>query len=58
MSELEKSLEERSKIPIPSGDAARVKLLAQDMALGVHKDLWQGYHIAMEKLLNFLGVTR
>ena len=40
MSELEKFLEERSKIPIPSGDVARVKLLAEELALGVHRDLW------------------
>lgn len=40
MSELEKFLEERSKFPIPSGDVARVKLLAKELALGVHRKLW------------------
>ena len=40
MSDLDKFLEERSKIPIPSGDVARVKLLAKELALGVHRDLW------------------
>ena len=40
MSELEKFLEERSKIPIPSGDIAWVKLLAKELALGVHRSLW------------------
>lgn len=38
--ELDKFLEERSRVPIPSGDVARVKLLAKELALGVHKDLW------------------
>ena len=41
MSELDKLLEERSKIPIPSGDVARVKLLAKELALGVHRGLWE-----------------
>ena len=40
MSELEKFLEERSRIPIPNGDVARVHLLAKDLALGVHRNLW------------------
>ena len=40
MDELEKFLEERSKIPIPSGDAPRIRLLAKELALGVHKNLW------------------
>ena len=40
MSELEKFLEERSKIPIPNGDTAWVKLLAQELALGVLRELW------------------
>ena len=39
MDELEKFLEERSKIPIPSGDIAWVKLLAKELALGVHRSL-------------------
>jgi len=39
-SELDKFIEERSKIPIPSGDVARIRLLAQELALGVHRDLW------------------
>ena len=41
MSELEKFLEERSKIPIPSGEVARVKLLAKELAKGYDKGLWQ-----------------
>ena len=41
MSELDKFLEERSKIPIPSGDVARIKLLAKELALGVHRGLWE-----------------
>ena len=40
MTELDKFLEERSKIQIPSGEVARVKLLAKELALGVHRDLW------------------
>ncbi|MCE2472687.1 MAG: hypothetical protein J4G18_12480, partial [Anaerolineae bacterium] len=40
MTELDKFLEERSKIPIPSGDVAWVKLLAQELALGIHRQLW------------------
>lgn len=40
MSELEKFLEERSKIPIPGGDVTRIKLLAKELALGVHRELW------------------
>lgn len=40
MSELEKFLEERSKIPIPSGDVARIRLLAEELTLGVYRDLW------------------
>ena len=39
-SELAKFLEERSKIPIPGGEVARVKLLAKELASGVHRDLW------------------
>lgn len=38
--ELEMFLKERRKIPIPSGDVARVKLLAKELALGVHRGLW------------------
>lgn len=41
LSELEKFLEERSKIPIPSGDAAWVKLLAKELAIGVNRGLWE-----------------
>ena len=33
-------LEERSKVPIPGGDTAWVKLLAQELALGVLRELW------------------
>ena len=40
MSELEKFLEERSKFSIPPGDVARVRLLAKELAIGVHRDLW------------------
>lgn len=43
MSELDKFIEERSKIPIPSGDVARVKLLAKELALGVHKGFWDDF---------------
>lgn len=46
MDELEKFLEERSKIPIPSGDTAWVKLLAKELALGVHRNLWEPIRIA------------
>lgn len=40
MNNLDKFLEERGEIPLPSGDVARVKLLAKELALGVHKNLW------------------
>ena len=40
MTDLDKFLEERGKIPIPSGDVAKVKLLAKELALGVHRNLW------------------
>ena len=40
MSELEKFLEERSKIRIPGGDVAWIEMLAQDLALGVMRGLW------------------
>lgn len=40
MSELEKFLEERSKIPIPGGDVAWVKLLAKELAIGAVRKLW------------------
>ena len=43
MNELEKFLEERSKIPIPSGDVPRVKLLAKELAMGVDRGLWQTF---------------
>lgn len=43
MSELDKFLEERSKIPIPSGEVAKVKLLAKELALGVHRELWHNW---------------
>ena len=43
MSDLDKFLEERGKIPIPSGDVARIKLLAKELALGVHKKLWSDF---------------
>ena len=40
MSDLDKFVEERRQIPIPSGDVARIKLLAKELALGVHRNLW------------------
>jgi len=40
MSDLDKFLKEREKKQIPSGDVARVKLLARELALGVHRNLW------------------
>ncbi|MDE2638419.1 MAG: toll/interleukin-1 receptor domain-containing protein [Chloroflexota bacterium] len=39
-SELDKFLEERYKIPIPSGDAAWVKMLAKELAIGANRNLW------------------
>ncbi len=47
MSELEKFLEERSKIPIPSGDATWVKLLAKELAIGANRNLWSPRGILM-----------
>ncbi len=44
--ELEKFLEERLKIPIPSGDAAWVMLLAKELALGAHRGLWRPINFA------------
>ena len=41
MSELEKFIEEQSKIPIPSGEPARIRLLAKELALGVVAGLWK-----------------
>lgn len=41
MSDLDKFLEERGQILIPSGDVARIKLLAEELALGVHRGLWR-----------------
>ena len=43
MSELEKFLEERSKIPIPSGDVPRIRMLAKELSLGLHKGLWDDF---------------
>ena len=43
MSDLDKFLEERGKIPIPSGDVARIKLLAKELALGFHRKLWSDF---------------
>ena len=40
MSDIEKFIEERSKIPIPSGDSRWVKLLAKELAIGVMRNLW------------------
>lgn len=40
MSDLDKFLEERSKIPIPGGDAAWVKMLAKELAIGANRNLW------------------
>ena len=47
MSDLDKFLKERSRIPIPNGDVARVKLLAKELALGAHKNLWDTTMIAI-----------
>ena len=52
--ELEKFLEERSKIPIPSGDVKWVRLLASELALGVHRNLWNPMSIAGQ----FVGGAR
>ena len=41
MSDLDKFLEERGKILIPSGNVLWVHLLAKELALGVHKELWR-----------------
>ncbi len=41
MSDLDKFLEERGKIPIPSGNVARTKLLAKELALGFDRNLWR-----------------
>lgn len=43
MSDLEKFLEERSKFEIPSNDVEWVRLLAQELAIGVHRGLWPLY---------------
>ena len=52
MTELEKFLEERSRVPIPNGDVARVKLLAKECALGVHRRLWpRSPHSSNDKTL-------
>ena len=58
MSDLDKFLEERKKILIPSGNVARIKLLAKELALGVHKELWhhtfsidRGRHISARSYL-------
>lgn len=40
MSDLNKFLEERVKIPIPDGDVLWVKLLAKELVLGVYRKLW------------------
>ena len=40
MSDLDKFLEKRGKILIPSGDVARIKLLAKELIMGVHRNLW------------------
>lgn len=42
-SELEKFLDERSKIPIPSSDVPRVRMFAKELALGLHKGLWDDF---------------
>ena len=39
-SELDKFLEERSKFEIPKSEDGWVRLLAQEIALGVHRNLW------------------
>ena len=40
MTDLDRFLEERTNTRIPSGDVARVKLLAKELALGVANGLW------------------
>lgn len=40
MSDLEKFLEERSRVPIPSGKVQRTKFLAKELAMGV-PELWK-----------------
>ena len=45
MTELEKFLEERSRVPIPGGDVARPKLMAKELALGVLRELWSPHII-------------
>ena len=40
MSDLDKFLEERGQVLIPSGDVARITLLVKELALGVHRGLW------------------
>ena len=41
MSDLDKFLEERGQVLIPDGDVAKVRLLAKELALGVHRGLWR-----------------
>lgn len=53
MDEFEKFMEERSKIPIPKGDVAWVKLLAKELAIGAVRQLW-----SPEFLINFFGGGR
>lgn len=40
MSDLDKFVEDRVKIPIPDGDVLWVKLLAKELVLGVYRKLW------------------
>ena len=55
MSDLDKFLEERGQIPIPSGNVARIKLLAKELALGVHRELW--HHTFWADLGRRISVT-
>ena len=41
MSDLDKFLEERGQVLIPSGNVARTKLLAKELALGFDRNLWR-----------------
>ncbi len=66
MNDFDKFMEERSKIPIPSGDVAWVKLLAKELALGVNRQLWSSEfmiyffedgeaHVEDETIKSFFG---
>ena len=54
MNAIDNFLEERSRIPIPSGDAAWVKLLAKELAIGANRNLWS----PRQTLGSFVGGAR